>query len=506
MGGVVKHCRAVFFFLVLMLLAAPYLYAEVSLAKVFSDHMVLQRDQPIHIWGWAKPGEKIEASFDSESTSTIAADNGVWEIFFQPRRAGGPFALSVRSSNAVTIKDVLVGDVWIASGQSNMEMPMKGFNRSPIKNGAEEIARADHPRVRLFRVRRTTSLYPLDEIESKDGWQICSPAAVPEFSAVGYFFAREIEQVEKVPIGVIESAWGGTPAESWMSLPGLFAGQLPPSTLAGFSSSALRHRDNLRRWKVEQDAEAASGKAVMAHSPARGTDFPAVVPSSLFNGMIAPLTSMRIRGVIWYQGEANADEERMAVYSEVFPALIQDWRKQWRQGSFPFLFVQLANWNYGSGGTWPTVREAQRRALALADTAMASAIDVGDSNNIHPGDKASVGHRLALAARAVAYHEEIEWSGPMVAQVTRAPGNIKVWFTHAHGMMVKGTELQGFEVAGPDRVFCPATATLTNETVVLSNAKVPTPAYVRYAWANDPKVNLYNDNGLPAVPFFWKIE
>jgi sialate O-acetylesterase len=470
--------------------------ADVTLPALLADHMVIQRGLPVHVWGMAAPHEAVSVTFRGETKLGTADDDGRWSVFLSPGEGGGPFQLTIKATNTVTLSDVLVGDVWVASGQSNMEFPLTGLANAPA-----EIAEAQYPRIRLFRVEHKPADYPQENVESR-GWAACTPETVADSSAVAYFFARNLQQKLGVPIGLIESYWGGTAAESWTSLRALAtdASLMPvfaarAKTLATESTTALR----LQREEREFQQAKAEGKPV----PDRPwhPDFAAWAPAALYNGMIAPLTPFAIRGVIWYQGESNAGPERASLYARLFQTMIGDWRRAWNEGDFPFLFVQIANWTTGPDGRWPEVRDAQRQTLVLRNTGMAVTIDIGDPVDIHPKNKQDVGLRLSLAARAIAHGEKVEWSGPLYRQVTQEEHALRVWFDHASGMVAKGAELTGFEVAGADGKYSPAEAKIEGTSVVVSSSAVQTPVSVRYGWAANPNCNLFNKEGLPASPF-----
>ncbi len=474
--------------------------ADVSLPALIADHAVLQRGIPIHVWGNANPGEDVSVAFLTESRTVRADDLGRWSVYLPPHEAGGPFELKIKGNNTIILRDVWVGDVWVASGQSNMEFGLAGADRAEA-----EIAAARHPGIRLLLVDRNTSDYPLTDVVSKDSWQPCTPESARNFSAVAYFFGREVHEDQNVPVGLIESAWGGTPAESWTSLDALAS---DASLMPVFAQRAVvadaQAEMLLRLQKEEREYKAAVARAEAEGKPTPfrrwHPDFGAWQPAALYNAMIAPLTPFPIRGVIWYQGESNTPPEKAPLYARLFQTMIRDWRHAWGQGDFPFLFVQIANWN--STDLWPEVREAQRQTLALRKTGMAVTIDIGDPVNIHPTDKQDVGHRLALAARAIAYAEDVEYSGPALRQVTLEPGSLRVWFDHVTGgLQAKGGELKGFEVAGVKGEFSPAEARIEGSTVLVSSPAVEHPRYVRYAWASNPECNLYNGAGLPASPF-----
>jgi sialate O-acetylesterase len=474
--------------------------ADVTVPALLADHMVVQRGLPVHIWGMAAPHEAVSVTFRGETKLCAADDDGRWSVYLSPGEAGGPFPMSIKATNAITLNDILVGDVWVASGQSNMELAMKW-----VKNADAEIAAAQYPKIRLFMVKQKPADYPLENVDSK-GWAACTPETVADSSAVAYFFARHLQQKLGVPVGLIESFWGGTAAESWTSLHALSAdAALMPVFAARAKTLDTQATMVLRLQKEEHEYQQAAEQAKAEGKPLPGRqwhpDFAAWAPAALYNGMIAPLTPFAIRGVIWYQGEANASPDRASLYARLFPTMIRDWRNQWGEGDFPFLFVQIANWNTEPGELWPEVRDAQRQALALKNTGMAVTIDIGDPADIHPKNKQDVALRLALAARAIAFGEKLEWSGPLYRQVTHEEHALRVWFDHAGGLMAKGAEVTGFEVAGADGKYSPAEAKIEGESVIVSSATVPAPVSVRYAWAANPNCNLFNKEGLPASPF-----
>ncbi len=484
------------FILLLASLTSPA-RSDVTLPALFADHMVVQRQSPVHVWGMADPDESVTVTFRGQSSAAIADDLGRWSVYLAPGEAGGPFEMTVKGRNNIILRDVLVGDVWVASGQSNME-----FELSKVANAATEIAAAQFPNIRLLKVTRAFSSYPLDDAQVVP-WTSCTPESVREFSAVAYFFARNVQQQEKVPIGLIESSWGGTPAEAWTSLRALSAdaGLMPV-----FAARAAM-TDKLATTLLQQQEE----KREVERAQAAGKPVPAIPwrpdpnswgPGNLYNAMIAPLTRFSIRGVIWYQGEANSGPERAPIYGRVFQTLIQDWRDDWAEGDFPFLFAQISNFKSDATEDWPEVREGQLSALALRKTAMVVTIDIGNPDDVHPINKQDVGLRLALAARAVAYGEELEYSGPLYRRTSTDDHALRVWFSHAEsGLTAKGGALRGFEIAGEERKFVPAEAHIDGPSVVVSSPAVGAPVYVRYGWENSPDCNLYNKQGLPASPF-----
>jgi sialate O-acetylesterase len=473
--------------------------ADVTLPSVLADHMVIQRGLPVHVYGMAAVQESVAVTFRGETKSTTADELGRWSVYLAPGDAGGPYAMTIKAANTITLNDILVGDVWVASGQSNMEFPMKA-----LLNPDAEIAAANYPKIRIFRVEQRPSSYPKSDVEAKT-WAACTPESVAESSAVAYYFARDLLQKNNVPIGLLETFWGGTPAESWTSLPSLSAdASLMPVFADRSQMVEERETTLLRLQKQDREWEQAAAQAKADGKPEPGRpwhpDFDAWAPAALFNGMVSPLTRFAIRGAIWYQGEANAGRTA-PLYGRQLRTLIADWRRAWDVGDFPFLIVQLANWNAGADSQWPEVREGQRQTLSVKNTGMAVTIDIGDAVDIHPKDKLDVGLRLARAARAISYGEKIEWSGPLYRQLTREDHALRVWFDHASGMTAKNGPLVGFEIAGSDGKYVAADARIDGEAVVVSSATVTDPVSVRYGWAANPTCNLFNREGLPASPF-----
>lgn len=489
------------------LLFAASAAADVRLARIFSDHAVLQQRKPVPIWGTASPGEKVTVEFRGQKVNTVANDDGEWHVTLKPMSAGGPFQMTVRANNTIVLHDVLVGEVWICSGQSNMEWPVAWS-----QNAEQEIAQANHPQIRLFMVPKAVSDRPLKDLNG-GAWQLCTPETVRNFSAVGYFFARELHRALKVPVGMIQSAWGGTPAESWTSKPTLMANPSLRYLLENWRRAEISYPqtlENYQRQLTEWEKAAAQARAEGKPEPKK-PDPPQDPrtnpwkPAGLFNAMIAPIVPYAIQGAIWYQGESNAG--RAYEYRLLFPTMIRDWREAWAQGDFPFLFVQLANFMAvkpePGESAWAELREAQLMTLSLPNTGMAVAIDIGDANDIHPRNKQDVGKRLALNALAIAYGKKMVYSGPIYERMKREGSAIRLYFQHVDGGLTtpNGEPLKGFAIAGADRRFVWAEARIEGSTVVVSSPQVPEPVAVRYAWADNPVCNLYNKAGLPASPF-----
>jgi sialate O-acetylesterase len=498
----------------LLLCFVPFsaaLHADVRLPHVLSDHAVLQRNRPIHIWGWATPAAHLTAHFHAQSAGAVADRYGKWSLWLSPETAGGPYTLTVSGDGAdVTVTDLLVGDVWVASGQSNMEMPMEGFiGNSVLKDGDQEIAAATNTKLRLLLVEHKSSDYPLND--QPDMWTACTPETARKFSAVAYFFGREIAAKENVPVGLIDSTWGGTPADAWVSMGTLGTN---PALLPAFASRATfadKVTDAAAQIAAEK-AEDAAAKAAGQPAPKHDwhPDEVSWLPAGLYNGMIAPLTPLEVKGFIWYQGETNSAHDRAPYYETLFSGLIEDWRSRFDQGALPFFFVQISSFN-SPGEDWGRVRDEQRRTLAVTKTGMAVTLDVGDAHNVHPPDKQTVGHRLALAARHIAYGEDVAYGSPLFRQATaelQTDGStaLRVWFDNAQGLTVRGAAAStAFEVAGPDHHFVPAQARIDGETVVVTSSELKNPVYVRYGWMGVMPDNLFNAAGLPASTFTSEI-
>lgn len=447
-----------------VLLSAAPLLAGVRPNPLFSDHMVLQRGVAVPVWGAAEDGESVTVEFQGQTQKTQAKD-GKWMVRLDPLEAAGPATMTISGKNKLTIKDVLVGEVWVCSGQSNMQWSV-AQSADPQKT----IAASANERLRLLTVPRQAT--PEKQETAEVRWVVCGPETVKDFSAVGYAFGKELEAKLGVPVGLINTSYGGTPAEAWTS------------------------RETLEADPAYRELLAACA-AMPANSPHRA--------SGLFNAMIHPLLPYAIRGAIWYQGESNAS--RAEQYKTLFPAMIQDWRKAWGQGDFPFLFVQLAPFQAivqePAESDWAELREAQRLTLKkVAKTGMAVITDLGDEKDIHPKAKAPVGKRLALAALGIAYGQPVVSSGPEFESMRVESGKAILKFKNAEGGLVsKGGPPAGFTIAGADGKFVNAQAEIEGDEVVVWSPKVAEPVAVRYGWANYPVVNLWNKQGLPASPF-----
>lgn len=480
--------------------------ADITLAPLFRDGAVLQRDQPLVVWGSAAAAEKVEVKFRRQTASVITGADGRWRVTLNAEKASTvPSELIATGANTVVVHDVLVGDVWLCSGQSNMAFLVRNS-----KNAEQAIAEADFPLIRHFKVPNVVAEKPADDVGGS--WVLCSPASVGAFSAVAYFFARDLHQKFHVPVGIVNSSWGGTQIEGWLSEPALRA---DPSAkeifarwearLAEHPAKMAEHAAAVAKWETEQSARKTAGRTTARGAPAKpegpGSRW---MPAGLYNAMIAPLVPYGFKGALWYQGETNAP--RYPEYASLFTAMIKQWRADFGQ-PLPFYFVQLANFENNAGNkgdTWAYLREAQAKALAVPDTGMAVTIDIGDPKDIHPKDKAEVGRRLALHARRQLFGEKLETDGPMFAGAKREGGALRVSFRHAAVLRLAPACPDGrisFEIAGEDKKFVPATARVDGRTLVVSAEEVAVPVAVRYAWRNSPDARLFNGASLPAAPF-----
>jgi len=479
--------------------------ADVRLASLFSEHAVLQQGVAVPVWGWADPGEEVKVSVAGHVRTTKAGADGTWRVSMEPLSAGGPFILAVEGKNMLTVQDVLVGEVWLGSGQSNMAMTV---NR--CKDYEREQAAATLPQIRMFTVERVVGKVP--QAQCKGAWVVCAPSTVGGFSATAYFFGRELHSKLGVPVGLINSSWGGTPIESWTSADALSAAEELKAVVDPWTARTATPWDEakemaaydvrLAAWKERAKKAKEEGK-VVPRAPKKPVDprLDSHHPANLFNGMIAPLIPYAIKGAVWYQGESNANDLTAELYGALLEAKILDWRRRWGS-DFPYAWVQLPNFR-ASDRNWPLVREGMLKALKVPNTGMAVTIDIGESADIHPKNKQEVGYRLALWALGKVYGQKVaSVCGPLPAGQTFKGGEVICAFSHADGGLVaKGGELKGFVVAGADQVWKPASAKIVGDKVVVSSAEVAAPVAVRYAWAADPACNLFNGAGLPASPF-----
>jgi sialate O-acetylesterase len=479
--------------------------AEVKLPAIISENMVLQAGMKCPIWGTADAGEEVTVTLGAQTAKAAADKDGKWKVTIGPLEPGGPFDMKIAGKNTIEIKNVLVGEVWVCSGQSNMEWKVSISN-----NAKDEIAAADFPKIRHFEVTKKVAAEPLADVSGS--WKICTPQTAGGFTAVGYFFGRELHKTLNVPVGLIHTSWGGTPAESWTSKGTLEADPELKVMLDNWAKQEANYPQAkegfakvLDKWKADSEKAKAENKPV-PKKPNAPQD-PATSswkPSGLYNGMIAGLVPYGIQGAIWYQGESNAG--RSYQYRKLFPAMIQDWRKNWGQGDFSFFWVQLANFmarkTEPAESGWAELREAQQMTLSLPKTGTGLAIDIGDAKDIHPRNKQDVGKRLALNALAVTYGKDVPYSGPLYELMKVEGKTIRLKFKHVFGgLEAKDGDLKGFAIAGDDKKFVWAQAKIDGETVVVSSDGVDKPLAVRYAWADNPECNLYNKAGLPASPF-----
>lgn len=621
-------------------------FGNVVLPHIIGSGMVLQRNAPVVVWGWADANERVSVQFSSKTLNTRADKLGNWKLVFPSMEAGGPYEMIIKGKNTIRLSDILIGEVWICSGQSNMEWPL-----SEAENGMQEVGTADYPEIRLFDVPRRVDFIPAKDL-SQGEWRVCSPASVNRFSAIGYFFGRNLYQNLKVPIGLVNSSWGGTLIESWtsedalakipqyikkidelhsidvkslenlqkdkydkirrlitgnadglvngialwadekfddadwpvMNVPGLweqsilpgfdgvvwfrFAVEVPPEmihsalilslgkiddsdmtwlngVLIGKTTSkydrernyeipegVLKAGRNIITVRIEdtgggggfwseadvmclknsQKSLALSGNWKFKISPVNYNFYESIAgpndyPSGLYNSMIHPLLNYTFAGALWYQGESNA--ENAYLYRTLLPLMINSWREKWNNPGLAFLIVQLANYKptqeQPSSSDWAELREAQLMALSVPKTGIAVTIDIGDADNIHPRNKQDVGYRLALAARKVAYGENIVYSGPVYKSMQVKGNAIELVFDQTGSGLIaidKYGYLKGFSIAGADRQFHWAQARISNNRIIVTSADVSDPVAVRYAWADNPAdANLFNLEGLPASPF-----
>lgn len=462
------------FTILLVAMVSPSSAEAVRLATLFSDHMVLQRDKPVPVWGWADARESVTVEFAGQKKSAIADATGKWQVKLDPLTASAEsrtlIVLSTKSDRKLEVVDVLVGEVWLGSGQSNMAMRVSG-----AKHFKNEQTTANFPLIRGFNEGSKSSAKAQADASGK--WTVCSPETVGTFSATLYFFGRELQRELNVPVGLINSSVGGTPIESWI------AAEIQPP-----------------KWK-----KAATSTPKPAAPPPAGKKAAPPVPKveigGLFNGKIAPLIPYALRGVLWYQGEANTLPGRSQFYQDQLTLLINDWRKRWSD-ELPFAWVQLPNYNRPGEG-WSLVREAMLNTLRLPKTGMAITLDIGDANNIHPKNKQDVGRRLSLWALGTVYARKVPAiSGPLPASHEIKGNKIIVAFKHTEGGLVaKNGELTGFLIAGENQQWKPAHATIDGDKVIVTSAEVAKPVAVRYAWAAVAVCNLFNGTGLPASPF-----
>lgn len=477
--------------------------AAVKLPALFSDHMVLQADRSVPIWGWADPEEIVTITVGDQSWTATAGADGRWQAALGPFERDQELSISVKGTNELTIKDVLVGEVWLASGQSNMAMTV-----DRCLNLEQEKAQADFPKIRMFTVTSGAATTP--QTECTGVWTVCSPETVGRFSGTAYFFGKALHQELGVPVGLINSSVGGTSIEAWTSMEPQVARPELKDMLADWRRrdetyqpevAQKRYETALAKWQKDVAEARAAGTAIprRPQAPVRPRE-DRNHPANLFNGKIAPLIPYAIRGAIWYQGENNCRPDVADLYRIQLPLLIADWRARWGEGDFPFAWVQLPNFNAPADRQWPLVREGMLTSLSVPQTGMATCLDLGEADDIHPRNKQDVGRRLANWALYTVHGRPRVTSGPLPLKHATHGRDVEVWFRYGEGLKFVG-EPEGFEIAGPDGKFVPATAKLGNGSVILSSPEVENPTQVRYAWSNNPKSVLVNNASLPASPF-----
>lgn len=437
--------------------------------------MVVQAGKPVPVWGWAAPEEPVVIDWGGHTLRTQADLSGRWHLVLPAVAAGSVARFSITASNRIEVKDVLAGEVWLGSGQSNM-----GFSVSRVEDFERVRAAANLPEIRMFVVEKKPADKPEDDCVGR--WIVCSPDSVGDFSAVAFFFGRTMHETMGGAVGLIVSSAGATPIESWISL-------AKQRTWPRFE----KYADLLRTAPPKVSRSEASKQRALELAKL-------TKPGVLFNAMIAPLIPYGIRGVLWYQGESNANDRYVAFYEDQMRLLVEDWRARWGE-ELPFAWVQLANFTARGRTGWPELREAQRRALTLPRTGMVVTIDIGDPNDIHPRNKQDVGRRLAMWAAGTVYGRDVAISGPLPAECVAEGKAVVARFSHADGLMARGGGVAGFELAGGDGIWKPAQAVIAAATVRISSAGISDPVAVRYGWASNPKGNLCNGAGLPASPF-----
>ncbi|QCR22129.1 sialate O-acetylesterase [Pontibacter sp. SGAir0037] len=462
-----KHYTS-FLYALCFLLSISQVKANVTLPAVFSNHMVLQQNAEVKIWGWAKSGEEVTVtpSWNHKPVKTKASNLAEWEVILQTPAAGGPYTVEIKGYNTIKIEDVLLGEVWLCAGQSNMEWTA----RAGIEHAEREVPLASYPSIRFFSVSHRTADTPQLSLDGQ--WVVCTPESMIDFSAVGYFFGRKVHQTLQVPVGLINSSWGGTPAEAWVS-----------------------------KETIEENKILAEDAANLQEVP-----WGPVKTAKIYNAMIAPLVPYRLAGVLWYQGESNTGSP--ANYAELLPALIQNWRTRWNQ-AFPFYYVQIAPYQYDVPQQGVLLRDAQRRVLQKTEnTGMVVVSDIGNKDDIHPRNKSDVGQRLADLALHKAYgKQELPASGPLYRSMKVEGNKVRLYFDYAgKGLVAKGNELTNFEIAGADQQFVKASAKIQGSTIVVQAKQVKKPVAVRFAWSNTAEPNLFNAEGLPASSFRTEAE
>ncbi|MFO8001064.1 MAG: sialate O-acetylesterase [Marinilabilia sp.] len=452
--------------------------SQLFLPAVFSDNLVLKQNTEVTIWGKATPGSEVSVTGEwGASSSTSVRNDSTWQLDLSTSEAGGPYTVTVNNDGAqVKLNNVMLGEVWLASGQSNMEMPLEGWPpNDTIENSKQAIAEAENPNIRMFTVTREMSSEPEDDVDGS--WKVSTPENARNFSATAWFFAQKLNARLNVPVGIIHSSWGGTPIEAWISNP-----------------------------KLSRDDDFASATNASESRPERSMTLSSETPTVLYNAMIAPLVPFNVNGTIWYQGESNVG--RAAQYRRLKQMLVEDWRENFDHPDMPFYYVQIAPYNYDNpdGISSALLRDAQRRSLDIPATGMAVTLDIGNIDNIHPGNKKDVGHRLARWTLAREHGKDIPYSGPLPAATEINDNQITIEFEHADELVLKEDVPNQFEIAGEDGQFYPAKADIQGTSIVLSSPQVPNPANARYAFTNGASAALFNKAGLPASSFTTEAE
>ena len=487
------------FAFIIMVIGISVCAEELRLPSVIGDHMVIQQQSKVPLWGWAPAGEKVavHGSWMKSPISDKADSEGRWKVDIKTPKAGGPYIILIKCGSAVrTLEDVMSGEVWLCTGQSNMEWMMSRF-----PDAKEDIPKAKDNKLRLFTVPRCRSEEPKDDCEGN--WSLCTPEVVESFSAVGYYYGAALRKNLNVPVGLLNCSYGGSTAEAWMDWEAL-------SKNPDFAPIIKRAKDQfafevnpdemMKQYEKKVEQSKSSPNLPIPEKPSKPNHKTA---TTLYNGMLHPILSYGVKGAIWYQGESNVS--RAYQYRKLFPALIHQWRKDWKQGKFPFYFVQIAPYQYkGQPETNAAeLREAQMMALEIPNTGMAVTMDIGDPTNIHPWHKEVVGERLALWAMAKSYGQKgIVYSGPLYRKIKIEGNKIRLYFDHVgSGLMAKDGPLTHFQIAGKDRQFVPAEAIIDGDTVLVSAPNLFQPVAVRYGWSDAAEPNLFNKEGLPASSF-----
>ncbi len=477
-------------------------HAELKFSSVFGDSMVLQRDQPIHVWGWTTPSLNVSATIDGHEASATADAEGRFSLKLASMEAGGPYELVVRADQTRTFKDVLIGEVWLCSGQSNMQ-----WSVDQADDGDLESLSANYPNIRLITVPQVAAQTPQDDFNGS--WKACTPQTVKDFSAVGYFFGRQLHQTLNVPIGLIDNSWGGSAAEAWVPRDVLKTDGKYDDLIAKWDRMAdtYDHDAAVAKWKVERDQWKENGKQGQAPRAPQNQLQGNHRPGNLYNGVLHPVIGYTIAGTVWYQGESNSG--RAYQYRDLFPLMIETWRSEWKQGDFPFYWVQLADFQQEetepSPSTWAELREAQTMTLdRLPATGQAVITDLGEATDIHPKNKQDVAKRLARWAFAKQYAVDVPYQSPTFESMTVEGNKAVLKFSHVGGGLdtFDVPALSGFTIAGEDKTFVHATAKIVDkDTIEVSAEGIESPASVRYAWANNPIANVQSAEGLPMTPF-----